>query len=652
MIVLPKIFASGALYLQSAPLEIRGRADAGATLAARILRSGDLLSEGKAVADGEGNFALPLVTPAASLLPCEIEISDGSETVTLTDILFGELWLACGQSNMEMAADLQPEWEEMLRSLSGKAIRVFTAPRLPNNGNYPIDPVTDTDGWWVGPDDGAKLGRVSALATAFSLDLYEYFCKTGREIPVGFCNCSRGGTNIETWIPREVFLEKEELRAFAQDRERWNQKDGENYHQSSAYYNLNTHPHLGIKARGMLWYQGESNLVHEQSESVYRSLLVALRESYASRFSPSEDAPFPIVSSQIYPWKYRDGSDACVGYFNRVFSELAKEDPLRYPFVPLADLPPIWSYHTANHPIHPAHKFSLGARFATIVENLLYGGAGQTLPATLVSCVRHGERLRLTFRDVGAGLYLKDSRISGLYVRSDKGAYVPAKCEIEGKRVLWVWADGVRRPRHVAYAVSTHEVEATLMAGELPVAPFCTEFSETVRNVTVNRKAWLDPVRSSEFVISPDFSDSNRDAGYKPIFYPVSGSTLSVDPFTAGKPGLRIESDGERFGVYTVARNGAALDLGRYASLSVSLYNAAQLESTLVLDYAERDGKRLSLPLAPASGTPLGFGRERLTYDLTSLPEGEIARMTFAFRRVGGSVSLAIIDGISLVASC
>ena len=652
MIVLPKIFASGALYLHSSPLEIRGSADAGAALSARILRGGEVLAEASAVADAEGAFVLPLRTPSASLLPSEIEISDGRQTLTLTDILFGELWFAAGQSNMSAVNVWQPEWREMLASLSGKAIRAFSSANLPHDGEYPIDPVDDTSGSWVGVENGDKFGQVSALATAFSSELYEYFCKNGNEIPVGFLNCNHGGTNIETWLPREVFDGIEELRHLAQDRENWNQKGGENYHQSCGHYNLNTHPLLGVKARGMLWYQGESNLWGEQRRSLYGKMLVALRESYAARFSPSEDDAFPIICSQIFPWQYREESDACIGYFNRIFTDLAKADPIRYAFVPLCDLSPIWHYHLHNHPIHPTHKYALGARFATLVLNRTYGRRGETAAATLRSCVRYGDRLRLTFDHVGSGLRLRDGVLRGLYVRSEKGAYTPAKCKIEGKRVLWVWADGVKSPRHAAYAVSTHEVELTLLAGDFAVAPFCTEFSEVTRNVTVNRKAWLDLSRDGEFVIARNFSDQNRDAGYRPVFYPCEGSELCFDPVSTGRRGLALHGTGERFGAYTVSRVGAALDLQNYASLSLSVYNAEQLAPTLILEYAEKEGKQMTLTLPVASRGEAHWGRQTVTFDLTELPLGEITKMTFAFKRVSGTVSLAVIDGISLVARC
>ena len=273
------------------------------------------------------------------------------------------------------------------------------------------------------------------------------------------------------------------------------------------------------------------------------------------------------------------------------------------------------------------------------------------LPATLRSCVRHGDRLRLTFSRVGSGLYLKDGTLRGLYLRSDKGAYVPAKCEIEGKRVLWVWAEGVCRPRHVAYAVSSHEVETTLMAGALPVAPFCTEFSETVRSVTIDRKPWLSLSLDGDFAIAPRFAAPVRDAGHKPTVYPLGETALSYDPSTLGRRGLRVEGLGEgAFGIRIPARVGAELDLQNYASLSVTVYNAAQLTASLVLEYAETEGRRLTLSLSPAASEPLPFGCARLTFDLTELPSGRIERLSLSFTKTAGTVSVAVLADLSLTA--
>ena len=646
---LSKVFSDGALFLHSSRLEIRGVAMPGGLVTAKIMRDGETLSQGEATADADGSFLVALATPSASFAPSEIEISDGEETVRLSDILFGELWLAAGQSNMEMANLQQPSWaSEMAGKIATKAIRAFNSSRLPNGGDYPIDPVTDTSGWWVRSDNFDKMGSVSALATAFSSDLYDYFAEKSIEMPIGFLNCNRGGTNLESWLPAYAFLRYPAIARRAQDREGWNTKGESNYQQSSAYYNLNTHMHLGVKVRGMLWYQGESNLGGEQSRPIYREMLVALREIYAELFAPTPDAYFPIISSQIYPWQYYERSESRIGYFNRVFSKLGVENPELFPFLPVADLPPIWSYHYGNHPIHPAHKYALGSRFALLCENLCYGRRGQRMPATLVSCVRHGSRLRLTFRDVGRGLYLKDGCIKGLYVRSAKGAYIPAKCEIEGKRVLWVSADGVDRPRHVAYAVSSHETETSLMAGEFPVAPFCTEFSDDCRDVTINRKGWLDLSRDGEFVIESPFGDPYRDAGFKPFFYPCEASTLVYDSVTTGKRGLRIMGDGAEFGAYVKSRVGAELDLENYLSLQILAYNGAKLTPSLVLAYAEKDGGKQTLSIPLASREAGEWGRESFVFDLGSIPKGKIERMTFIFRETTGGSPFVLIEEIKL----
>jgi len=399
----------------------------------------------------------------------------------------------------------------------------------------------------------------------------------------------------------------------------------------------------------MLWYQGEGNLGDEQTEHIYRNFLIALRESYKERFAASEEEIFPLISAQLYPYKYTETPDSFVGYFNRTFSELAKADSLHYPFVPLCDLPPIWTYHLTNHPIHPAHKYALGSRFALLCENIYYGRKRtrlQKLPPMLKSCVRHGNKLRLTFENTGDGLYIAGECVKGLYIRAKNGKYTPAMCEILSRNVMNVWHPYIEKPQFVAYAVSSHETETNLMAGEFPVAPFCTEFSETVTNVNIGMKPWMDTARNGEFFIADACSDSFRDAGQKPNYFPIAGSSVCYDSiYTRAGRSLRVEGTDRRFGTYIKSYHGAPLDFVNYASLRMDVYNAARLNILLAL-YGEGEE-----PLFAAVGEveqTLPYGWARIRFDLRSLKDTAVTRAEFLFEEAVGTVPFANIENLLL----
>ena len=651
MLTLPKIFSDNALFLQDAPLDIRGSTDNGAAVKVTVSRNGEIFSSGESVADGSGNFTVRVHTPKASFDEWCITVSADNGSAELNGILFGELWFACGQSNMEMPNHQQPEWNDVYNIIKDKKIRSFDAPRLAANADHPVSPVSDTDGWWVNADDKSKMSNVSALATAFSDELYDFLNACGDNVPVGFLNCNHGGTCIETWIPHESFDKYPKIAYKGPELENWNKKGEGNYQQPGAHYNYNTYPHLGVKAKGMLWYQGESNLGAEQTQHIYKDLLIALRESYKERFAVNGEATFPMISSLIYPWKYWNHDESNVGYLNKCFTDLAKDHPKLYPFIPICDLSPIWTYHLGNHPIHPAHKYAIGKRFAKLCLAEYYGKDDpQPLPPTLRSCVRHGDKLRLTFDNVGKGLYVDGGRIRGLYVRSDKSAYVPAKCEIVGKRVMNVWNDHLNAPKYVAYAVSSHEAATNLYAGEYPVTPFCTEFDKNgVTTAIISRKPWLDMKNDSEFVVESNFSDQYRNAGCKPIYYPSDGTVICYDTFySRSGRSLRIEGKSSVFGAYVLSKPGAALDLGNYSALNMSVYNGAQNTARLILYYKEEKGTAITFSVNGSVVNDIGFGWQEISFDLSAIPTGCIEKMEFSFKHTAGKVPFVNIDDLDI----
>ena len=555
---------------------------------------------------------------------------------------------------MEMPNHQQPEWETVIsKKIAGKHMRFFNQPKPAHDFEYPIKPVSDTNGWWMSADDTDKVQHVSAAATAFSNDLYDFFVARGEQIPVGFLNCSRGGTNLETWLPHEIFDKYPSITYKKPDLENWNGKGDGNYQQPGAHYNYNTHSHLGVKARGMLWYQGESNLVAEQRLHVYKDLMIALRESYKELFAPSEDETFPMLSSQIYPWRYTDGAESMVGYFNKCFSDLGKTDPEHYPYITICDLSPIWTYHSGNHPIHPAHKYALGSRMALLCLNKYYGRQGknvQTMPPTLKSCVRHGDKLRLTFENVGSGLFVNGKNVKGMYVRSKNGAYTPAKCEIISKNVMLVYHPYIDKPVHCAYAVSSYETATNLMAGEFSVAPFCTEFDDPVTNVTISIKPWLNTENDSELVFRFPFNDTRRDVFVHPIFNPSADSYVCYDKvYSLSGRSVRISGDSNVFGAYLKAEQYTTLDLENYDALKVSIYNYEQNDARLVLYYKEVNGQKITYTVCSEAEQKLSYGWAVHSFDLTNIPVGVIERAEFSFTHTAGKVPFVNLDNFVLV---
>lgn len=658
MIILQPIFSDNALFLHSAPLTLRGVTDA-SSASVKLALDGKVITEVSAATEN-GAIELTITTPAASFNEYEITVTAGSESVTLHNVIFGELWLASGQSNMEMANSSQIEHAEYLSSLADKKLRFFWQARNPggHTGVYPFEPEYTMAGKWVTMDNLDLLKRVSACATAFSNAVYNYLNTAhGNNIPVGFVNSSVGGTLIEPWLPRFAYENDEVLTEYLKGMNRypdisnWNARGEGNYQQTSCMFNQLIAPHIGTKFRGIIWYQGESNCGSEFSKRIYARLLKSLRESYKTIFAASEEETFPIISSMIYPWSYGIDGETNIGYLNKAFSDLAEAYPEEYPFIPICDLKPIWGYHIQNHPIHPIHKFPLGERMGLLACNSVYGRSGknvQKLPPMLKTCVRKGNALRLTFSNVGSGLYIKGRNIRGMYVCGANGVYTPAAAEIVSKNAMLVYAKGVEKPIHAAYAISSYEAETNLFAGEFPVTPFGTQLNDRTKPLNIQLKPWMNTENDSEFICN--FKEELRDVYRQPIFHAAEGCTVCYDTdFSLTGRSVRVGGKtASKLGCYVLAHRYNALDLYNYSALNVSFMHVGTLTARLVLHYTEKDGTAIT---AFVNGEKLGAlpgAWGQYTFDLTSLPVGNISKMEFRLSLADTPVPYVCIDDVWL----
>ena len=597
MIFLPAIFSDHALFLHSAPLLISGKASANEPVTVKITQNGVTVSEACSVSLSSGRFEVNLTTPPASFTRYEITVTCAGESITITDILFGELWLACGQSNMQIENKTQEAHEELKAEVAKRNIRFMYFDLPTNDYDFPFDPIpTDQSiitGRWGDGNDDFLFHNVSAVATAFSLDLYD-FLRANDDIPVGFACTCRGGSSIETWIERKNLTHPDIVNYFAEKnrtvtKENWNTFGESNYQQPGAYYNYMMQSIVGVKARGMLWYQGETNCGDEYKYLVYDKFMTALRDSYKATFGLNGDT-FPIVSSLIYPWTYGRSGECQVGYLNDAFVRLMKQFPETYPAVPIGDLPLSWQFDDLNHPIHPTHKYTLGKRLASVVTSCVYGKkTAQPLPATLKSVKKTDGALILKFSGVGSGLFIKGARLKGIYIRSQKSVYTPAFAEILSKNTLKVYHPYVKNPAFVAYGISSAQPCVNLFAGDYPVCPFCTEFKPGKKEVFIQIKNFVDTSVDSEWICQ-EISDTHRIAFNRAVYKPCEGELCFDNDFSLSGRSLRVI--GEKFAPLSFSVLSSPyheLDLNNYSALKVCLLNTKNLVATLTVKSDDKE---------------------------------------------------------------
>ena len=635
MFTLQKIFSDGALFQADARLVINGKAGEEAEITGKIFNESGLVSSASATADGEGNFTLELTTPAASFTKYDISLHCGKCgcDYTMHDVLFGELWLASGQSNMELPNAAITDVQKLYDEIAGKNIRVYHVdyPAFGGGGAFPWEPDRTMTGSWMTADDTAKLNGVSALGLKFAAELYEWL-NGAEDVPVGFLNATWGGTSMPSWFPKDAIDADEYMKGRMQKignyptPENWNNRGDCNFQQTSSQYNVKIAPLEGVKVRGVIWYQGENECGGEFHTKAYADYLRFYHKTYAERFGAFPDS-FMMISSLIYPWTYGGSGECNVGYLNNAFVETAKEAPEKFAAAPICDLAPSWAYHQSNHPIHPTNKYPLGERMASLALDNVYGrGWDQTSPAHLTDWEIVGNRIRLNFAPVGFGLFVDGERPVGLYVAGDDGIYLPADCEIQPMSgTMEVWCDAIPEPKNVAYSVQSLEPCCNLWGGAYPIYPF---FTDKENRIFIEARPWYDTFRTS--VWGSKLHDDVLDLFWHPIWHPESGSEVCPDTaFTLEGQSVRVcaEDDNAEFGCYVKSYPYNKLDLWKFGKLTVNLYNTVNLNAKLVLEW--KNGA-LEIPLTKSAD--LYGGWSTWEADLGGIPENaDIRKMIFRF---------------------
>lgn len=150
--------------------------------------------------DENGNWSLELPTPEAGG-PYLLDVAQSDTLIRFEDVMIGEVWLASGQSNMEMPltgylpAEPIDNYKQEIEDANWSDIRFITV----NRAISPV-PIQTFDGEWsiMSPETAHKS---SATAYFFARKLHKEL-----GIPVGIIHSSWGGTPVESWISKEKLL--------------------------------------------------------------------------------------------------------------------------------------------------------------------------------------------------------------------------------------------------------------------------------------------------------------------------------------------------------------------------------------------------------------------------------------------------------------
>jgi len=484
---LPAIIGSNMVLQADMKDPIWGWADAGEKVTVTI---GDQKVE--ATAGAAGKWQVRLTAMKAGAGPLEMTVA-GKNTLKLTNILVGEVWICSGQSNMGFTVKGGNNAEQEIAAAKYPKIRLFTVAHVTSD-----TPQDDVKGQWeeCSPEN---VGGFTAVGYFFGCDLFKAL-----GVPVGLVNTSWGGTPAEAWTSREALeadaalkplfdRQKQSLGDYPKALEAWEKtKDkrladwkaaadkakaegnapprkpqapdepNKSPRRPTALYNAMIAPLIPMGIRGAIWYQGEANSGRAME---YRKLFPAMIQDWRKRWGEG-DFPFLFVQLANYMARAPEPADS-----NWALLREAQTMTLALPKTGMAVIIDIGD--AGN--IHPKNKQDVGKRLALAALATAYGKDVVYSGPMYESMKVEGDKVRLKFKHLGGGLVAKGGdKLTGFAIAGEDKKFVWADARIDGDTVV-VSAKDVAKPVAVRYAWADNPECNFYNKADLPASPFRTD---------------------------------------------------------------------------------------------------------------------------------------------------------------------------------
>ena len=211
--------------------------------------------------------------------------------------------------------------------------------------------------------------------------------------------------------------------------------------------------------RGIIFYQGESNVADGRSYQ-YRHLLPMLVREW--RRDLGAELPFLNVQLPVIKGQHDDE-----------WAEMRESQLVGARAVPGCETAVVVEYGEFNR-LHPHLKEGVGARLALLARGAVYGEKIVFRGPTLRGHRVEGGRVQLEFDSGGSPLVARGGELKDFAIADAGGRFLPARAVIEGDSVV-VWSDEVAQPAAVRYGWKNF-FEPTLFNREgLSASPFRTD---------------------------------------------------------------------------------------------------------------------------------------------------------------------------------
>ncbi len=486
-LILPSIFSDNIVLQREAPIPIWGTASPGQ-------RVWVIFNTQKkfATADNKGNWMLRL-SPVKAGGPYNITII-ARDTIIIKNVLIGDVWVASGQSNMEMP--IAPNkyftgiqnYEEEVSSANDSLLRIFSVEK-----NSVVEkPQTQMKGQWL-ETNPANAGKFSAVSYFFGKNIRKEL-----RIPIGIIHTSWGASPAQAWTSAKVLSTDPDFQKLVDD---WKKLDDEYLAKVVAYkkdsadcakkiqngdtsllksfskaptypillqkrpatlYNGMLFPLIPYAIKGVVWYQGEGN---ESDPKLYDKLFPAMITSWRNDWGQGN---FPFLFVQLAGFKKLQ-TEPSEGGWARLRE--AQTKALKLPNTGMITAVDIGE----EKDVHPKNKQDVGYRLAQCAlakvynKNTIYSG-----PVFNKMRIKKN-KIYLSFRHTNGGLIIQNSHtLKGFGICGSDKKFVWANAVIKGNKVILSNPE-INNPIAVRYDWANNPIGNLYNKAGLPAMPFRTD---------------------------------------------------------------------------------------------------------------------------------------------------------------------------------
>lgn len=402
----------------------------------------------KVVPDKNGKWEVWVQTLPADYKSYRFKISQGKEIIEIDNVVFGEVWLCSGQSNMEMKMKGQYRGPinggpEAILNSKNDYLRIFNIKKVSS-----YIPLNYVEAKWVKANPGS-VSECSASAYFFALQLQKTL-----DVPVGIMIAPWGGALVAAFMSGDVLkkIPKHKLPKSNEEIKKANLTP-------SAIYNGMIHPLIGYGIKGVIWYQGETN---RHDPNAYKKEFKAMVQDWREKWNIGQ---FPFIYAQIAPYRY--GGDMNSAYLREAQLECLQEIP-NSSMICLLDV-------GEEKNIHPAEKKTVGQRFAMSALDKVYNIKGITSEGPVFKSMKVQDgKIILSFYNANNGLTTYGKELDQFQVAGEDKVFYKVKAKVRNNNVI-LECNEVSIPKYIRYGFTDYTKGTLYNVEGQPATSFRTD---------------------------------------------------------------------------------------------------------------------------------------------------------------------------------